>query len=98
MDQVYKLYDRQASPKICIKDYFQQYSELIKSLMSHEVGKQGEEKIVQLMGTDLSQTRILLIKHYCRYLILRCVINNTVFSSGNKYILYVGVNLTASII
>jgi len=83
MDQVYKLYDRQASSKICIKDYFQQYSELIKSSMCHEVGKSGEEKIFELMGTDLSQARILLIKHYCRYLILQYVINNTVFLNGN---------------
>jgi len=69
MDQVYKLYDRQASPKICIKDYFQQYSKLIKSSMCvcHEIGKQSEEKIFKLMGTDLSQARILLMKHYCRY-------------------------------
>ncbi|XP_071632384.1 snRNA-activating protein complex subunit 3 isoform X2 [Temnothorax longispinosus] len=65
MDQIYKLYDRQASPKICIKDYFQQYSELLKSLMCHEVSKQSEEKIFQLMDTDLSQARILLMKQYC---------------------------------
>jgi len=69
MDQVYKFYDRQASPKICIKDYFQQYSKLIKSskCVCHEIGKQSEEKIFKLMGTDLSQARILLMKHYCRY-------------------------------
>ncbi|KYN37938.1 snRNA-activating protein complex subunit 3 [Trachymyrmex septentrionalis] len=65
MDQVYKLYDRQASSKICIKDYFHQYSELIKSSMCYEIDKQSEEKIFQLMGTDLSQARILLMKHYC---------------------------------
>lgn len=69
MDEVYKLYERQASPKICINDYFQEYSELIKSSICHEVGKQEEEKIFKLMDTDLSQARILLIKHYCRYLI-----------------------------
>ncbi|XP_012058927.1 PREDICTED: snRNA-activating protein complex subunit 3 [Atta cephalotes] len=65
MDQVYKLYDRQASSQICIKDYFHQYSELIKSSMCYEIDKQSEEKIFQLMGTDLSQARILLMKHYC---------------------------------
>jgi len=65
MDQVYKLYDRQASPKICIKDYFQQYSELVKSSICHEVDKQNEEKIFQLMDTDLSQARKLLMKRYC---------------------------------
>ncbi|XP_071576531.1 snRNA-activating protein complex subunit 3 [Temnothorax nylanderi] len=65
MDQIYKLYDRQASPKICIKDYFQQYSELLNSLMCHEVSKRSEEKIFQLMDTDLSQARILLMKQYC---------------------------------
>lgn len=69
MDQVYKLYDRQASSKICIKDYFQQYSELLKSTMCHKVDKQGEE-IYQLMGSNLSQARILLIEHYCRYIII----------------------------
>ncbi|KAL6260810.1 hypothetical protein P5V15_008336 [Pogonomyrmex californicus] len=65
MDQVYKLYDRQASSKICVKDYFQQYSELIKLSKCHEIGKQSEEKIFQLMETDLSQARIVLMKHYC---------------------------------
>ncbi|XP_011861840.1 PREDICTED: snRNA-activating protein complex subunit 3 [Vollenhovia emeryi] len=65
MDQVYKLYDRQASPKINIKDYFQQYSELIKSSMYHEVDKQGDEKVSQLMGGDLTRGRVNLIKHYC---------------------------------
>ncbi|XP_018376505.1 PREDICTED: snRNA-activating protein complex subunit 3 [Trachymyrmex cornetzi] len=65
MDQVYKLYDRQASPKIYIKDYFHEYSELIKSSLCYEIDKQSEEKIFQLMGTDLSQARILLMKHYC---------------------------------
>ncbi|KAG5329651.1 SNPC3 protein, partial [Acromyrmex charruanus] len=65
MDQVYKLYDRQASSQICIKDYFHQYNELIKSSMCYEIDKQSEEKIFQLMDTDLSQARILLMKHYC---------------------------------
>lgn len=80
MDQVYKLYDRQASSQICIKDYFHQYSELIKSSMCYEIDKQSEEKIFQLMDTDLSQARILLMKHYCRYFILRHIINMTYIS------------------
>ncbi|XP_018305934.1 snRNA-activating protein complex subunit 3 isoform X2 [Mycetomoellerius zeteki] len=33
--------------------------------MCYEIDKQNEEKILQLMGTDLSQARILLMKHYC---------------------------------
>lgn len=68
MDQIYKLYDRQASPKICLKNYFQQYSELIKSSLCHNINEQNEQneqKICQLMDVELSQARALLIKHYC---------------------------------
>ncbi|XP_067208386.1 uncharacterized protein Pbp49 isoform X2 [Linepithema humile] len=65
MDQVYRLYDRQTLPKIYLKDYFQQYSELLKSYMCHKIDEQSEEKVFQLMGTDLSQTRTLLMTHYC---------------------------------
>lgn len=66
MDKIYKVYDHQASPKICLKDYFQQYSELVKTILSHDTRDQkNEEKIFQLMNVDLSQARTLLIKHYC---------------------------------
>ncbi|CAL1681081.1 unnamed protein product [Lasius platythorax] len=64
MDQMYKLYDRQASSKICVKNYFQQYSELLKSSLCHDISEQSEEKIFQLMDVDLSQARTL-IKRYC---------------------------------
>ncbi|XP_029667833.1 snRNA-activating protein complex subunit 3 [Formica exsecta] len=65
MDQMYKLYDRQASPKICLKNYFQQYSELLKSYLCYDINEQSEEKIFQLMDVSLSQARTHLIKHYC---------------------------------
>lgn len=70
MDQVYRLYDRQTLSKIYLKDYFEQYSELLKSKKCHKIDEQSEEKIFQLMGTDLSQTKTLLMTHYCRYLLL----------------------------
>lgn len=69
MDQMYKLYDRQASSKIFVKNYFQQYSELLKSSLCHDISEQSEEKIFQLMDVDLSQARTL-IKRYCRYFIM----------------------------
>lgn len=65
MDQMYKIYDRQASPKICVRDYFKEYSELLKSSLYHDINEQNEEKIFQLMDVGLSQARTLLIKHYC---------------------------------
>lgn len=71
MDRMYKHYDRQASPKICLKNYFQQYNELLKSYLCHHINEQSEEKIFQLMDVNLSQARTHLIKHYCRYFILR---------------------------
>lgn len=70
MDQIYRLYDRQTLPKIYLKDYFQQYSELLKSSMCHKIDEQSEEKIFQLMDTGLSQTRTLLMTQYCRYFLL----------------------------
>lgn len=69
MDQIYKIYSRQASPKICVKNYFQQYSELLKSFSCYNTNEQNEEKIFQLMDVDLPQARSVLIKHYCRYFI-----------------------------
>lgn len=69
MDQIYKIYSRQASPKICIKNYFQQYSELLKSSLCHNLNEQSEEKIFQLMDVNLPKARTLLIKQYCRYFI-----------------------------
>lgn len=65
MDQIYKIYSHQASPKICLKNYFQQYSELLKSFLYHNLNEQNDEKIFQLMDVDLPQARTLLIKHYC---------------------------------
>lgn len=90
MDQIYKIYSRQASPKICVKNYFQQYSELLKSFLCHNLNEQSDEKIFQLMDVDLPQARTLLIKHYCRYFITRYTKNITIFSNKNekrKYIL-----------
>lgn len=69
MDQIYKIYNRQASPQISVKDYFQQYSELLKSFSCYDTNEQNEEKIFQLMDVDLAQARTVLIKHYCRYFI-----------------------------
>ncbi|XP_011253397.1 snRNA-activating protein complex subunit 3 [Camponotus floridanus] len=65
MDQIYKIYSHQASPKICLKNYFQQYSELLNSFLCHNLNEQSDEKIFQLMDVDLPQARTLLIKHYC---------------------------------
>lgn len=81
MDQMYKLYDRQASPKICLKNYFQQYSELLKSYLCYDINEQSEEKIFQLMDVSLSQARTHLIKHYCRYFTLRYIVNINIFIS-----------------
>ncbi|XP_039313474.1 snRNA-activating protein complex subunit 3 isoform X2 [Solenopsis invicta] len=67
MDQIYKPFDRQASSKICLKDYFQQYSELIKSSIcheTHEIDKQTDDEIFQLMGTNRLEAKVHL-KHYC---------------------------------
>lgn len=84
MDQIYKIYSHQASPKICLKNYFQQYSELLKSFLYHNLNEQNDEKIFQLMDVDLPQARTLLIKHYCRYFITRYPKNIIIFLNKMK--------------
>ncbi|KAL0126110.1 hypothetical protein PUN28_004913 [Cardiocondyla obscurior] len=65
MDKIYKVYNRQASSKISLQNYFEKYSNLIQSLKNYDNDQLDEEKIFKLMDTDLSQARTLLIKQYC---------------------------------
>lgn len=65
MDKVYEAYNLQASPKICLKDYFEEYGQLAEPYACYDADKSAEEKILQLMDIELSQSRLQLIAHYC---------------------------------
>lgn len=67
MDKVYGAYNLQASSKICLKDYFEEYSQLVKPYVCDDKDKSTKEKILQLMDIELSQSTLRLIANYCRY-------------------------------
>ncbi|XP_014482975.1 PREDICTED: snRNA-activating protein complex subunit 3 [Dinoponera quadriceps] len=65
MDKVYGFYNSQASPQISPKDYFSNYSTLLKSSVCYEREQSTDEKMFQLMGVGLSKARLDLMSHYC---------------------------------
>lgn len=69
MDPVYGCYNRHASAQIYLNDYFSEYSELLKSSVCYEQNQSTEEKMFQLMGVELSKSRLDLMSYYCRYFI-----------------------------
>lgn len=67
MDSIYEIYNRQASSKINVKDYFEEFSKVIQFPSCYvPVKKQSEESILDIMQAALDPDKFKLIANYCR--------------------------------
>ncbi|CAL7943083.1 unnamed protein product [Xylocopa violacea] len=65
MDDVYKLYNNNASPKVHIKEYFDNYSKLISSTNCFISMKRDSRDIMALMGVQLDEEEMSMLTSYC---------------------------------
>ncbi|CAK9802379.1 snRNA-activating protein complex subunit 3 [Anthophora quadrimaculata] len=65
MDDVYKLYNNNASPKVHIKEYFDNYQNMITSSDTFIPMKKDETNFMTLMGVQLGEDEISMLTHYC---------------------------------
>lgn len=63
MDDVYKLYNKNASAKVPIKEYFDSYRKLIDDCFTPM--KEDENDLMSMMGVDLSAEEISMLTEYC---------------------------------
>lgn len=67
MDEVYSFYNRHASKKLSITDYFKLYSQIVKPIVYQEKEDQSDEdRLFELMNANLTDARKNLIASYCR--------------------------------
>ena len=66
MDDVYKLYNKNASAKVPIKEYFDNYRRLIDDCFIPM--KKDENNLMSIMGVELSAEEISMLTEYCRFL------------------------------
>ncbi|KAK2587381.1 hypothetical protein KPH14_003098 [Odynerus spinipes] len=65
MDSVYGHYNRFASGKINIKEYFSKYSNLLKSCQFDHSNSTTDNSILQTMKTNLGKDEMSLLTEYC---------------------------------
>ncbi|KAK9298466.1 hypothetical protein QLX08_008244 [Tetragonisca angustula] len=63
MDDVYKLYNKNASAKVPIKEYFDNYRRLIDDCFIPM--KKDENNLMSIMGVELSAEEISMLTEYC---------------------------------
>ena len=65
MDDVYKLYNKNASAKVSIKEYFDNYRKLIDDCCTPM--KKDENNLMSMMGVELNAEEISMLTEYCRF-------------------------------
>ncbi|XP_076161989.1 proximal sequence element A Pbp49 isoform X2 [Ptiloglossa arizonensis] len=65
MDDVYKLYNNNASPKVHIKEYFDEYLNMIASAECFVPMKRDDRDFLALMGVHLGEEEISMLANYC---------------------------------
>lgn len=65
MDDVYKLYNNNASSKVQIKEYFNNYSKLIISANCFMPMSEGKNPVMTLMGVQLDEDEMTMLENYC---------------------------------
>lgn len=81
MDDVYKLYNNNASPKVHIKEYFDEYLNMIASAECFVPMKRDDRDFLALMGVHLGEEEISMLANYCRYssLLFSCQITAIIY-------------------
>ncbi|XP_003486019.1 snRNA-activating protein complex subunit 3 [Bombus impatiens] len=62
MDDVYKFYNRNASAKVHIKEYFNDYRKLIDCFIPM---KRAEDNLMEMMGVQLTEEEMSTLTEYC---------------------------------
>lgn len=65
MDDVYKFYNRNASAKVHIKEYFDNYRKLISDCFIPM--KKDENNLMEMMGVQLTEEEMSTLTEYCRF-------------------------------
>lgn len=65
MDDVYKFYNRNASAKVHIKEYFDDYRKLISDCFIPM--KRAEDNLMEMMGVQLTEEEMSTLTEYCRF-------------------------------
>lgn len=67
MDGVYKLYNKNASQKVHIKEYYDEYRNLITSADCLVTTKPSHTDLMDVMGVQLGEDEMNMLSSYCRY-------------------------------
>ncbi|XP_015428875.1 PREDICTED: snRNA-activating protein complex subunit 3 [Dufourea novaeangliae] len=65
MDDVYKRYNSNASPKVHIKEYFDEYLDMVASANYFLSVKREDRDFVALMGVELGEEEMSMLANYC---------------------------------
>lgn len=68
MDDVYRLYNKTASPKIDIKEYFDNYKKLVADYFISM--KKDKDNFMSMMGVELAEEELSMLTNYCRFFII----------------------------
>lgn len=68
MDDVYRLYNKTASPKVDIKEYFDNYKKLVADYFISM--KKDKDNFMSMMGVELAEEELSMLTNYCRFLII----------------------------
>ncbi|XP_020293538.1 snRNA-activating protein complex subunit 3 [Pseudomyrmex gracilis] len=84
MDEVYSFYNRHASKKLNMTEYFKEYSEIVKPIV-HREDQSDEERLSELMNANLTEARKSLIASYCSIDNLTISIETTITEEKDKH-------------
>ncbi|XP_043255382.1 snRNA-activating protein complex subunit 3 [Colletes gigas] len=65
MDDVYRLYNNNASPRVHIKEYFDEYKTMITSTDCFIPMKRDKKDYLSLMGVNLGEEEMSMLANYC---------------------------------
>lgn len=68
MDDVYRLYNKTASPKVDIKEYFDNYKKLVADYFISM--KKDKDNFMSMMGVELAEEELSMLTNYCRFFII----------------------------
>lgn len=74
MDDVYKFYNNNASSKIQIKEYFDEYLKMIRYADCFMSMKKDTADIISLMGVELEEEEMSMLMNYCRYYLVQIIL------------------------
>ncbi|XP_043786819.1 snRNA-activating protein complex subunit 3 [Apis laboriosa] len=63
MDDVYRLYNKTASPKVDIKEYFDNYKKLVADYFISM--KKDKDNFMSMMGVELAEEELSMLTNYC---------------------------------